>query len=56
MRTDNCRKCGKEPSIAKYCDVCHQAIQFECKICQKLTDEQIHSKCIAKRSKISIAV
>ncbi|EIJ65090.1 hypothetical protein BD31_I1074 [Candidatus Nitrosopumilus salaria BD31] len=48
MRIDSCRKCGIELCILKYCHGCGQPIQFECKKCQKLTDEQIHFQCMYK--------
>lgn len=60
MRTESCRKCGKEVQIKQNCDVCSIPIKFECKDCQIESEEQIHSICrlvdMNKRSLASQAV
>jgi len=46
MRTDSCRKCGKELSIVDTCNICEKPNIFECKNCGLQTEEQIHRDCI----------
>ena len=46
MRTESCRKCGKEMSILETCNACNNPSIFECKNCNIQTQEQFHNNCI----------
>jgi len=40
MRTDSCRKCGRELSIVEKCNICEKPNIFDCKNCGLQTEEE----------------
>ena len=41
-----CRKCGQSLRVFSFCVRCKEPIQQVCTVCQRITDEQVHSDCL----------
>jgi len=54
MRNDSCRKCGSELEVNQNCPVCKKPIEFFCHVCSVITEKQIHSDCMIKKSLIAV--
>ena len=41
-----CRKCGESLRVFSFCVKCKEPIQRICSVCERMTDEQLHTDCL----------